>query len=126
MRFAFNHILAPKLPLETFLAKARSLGATEVEIRNDLPDVVGTTAPEEGARGRRKAGFPNHIDQCALSISTFWSGRSSGARNQRLQIMPQQCGEKAVVMCPLNTGASLFLRRMQSRRSKAFRPLASQ
>ena len=35
MRYAFNHILAPKLPLETFFAKAKSLGATEVRIRND-------------------------------------------------------------------------------------------
>ena len=29
MRFAFNHILAPKLPLETFFATAKSLGATK-------------------------------------------------------------------------------------------------
>ena len=41
MRFAMNHIAAPKLSLEDFFAMARALGATEVEIRNDLPDVLG-------------------------------------------------------------------------------------
>ncbi|SPZ47778.1 putative sugar epimerase [Agrobacterium tumefaciens] len=37
MRFAINHITAPKLSLEEFFATARELGLTEVEIRNDLP-----------------------------------------------------------------------------------------
>lgn len=42
MRFAINHITAPKLSLEDFFATARNLGLSEVEIRNDLPDIVGT------------------------------------------------------------------------------------
>ena len=47
MRFAMNHIAAPKLSLEDFFAMARALGATEVEIRNDLPDVLGSRSPAE-------------------------------------------------------------------------------
>ena len=42
MRFALNHIATPKLSVEDFFALARNLGITEVEVRNDLPDVVGT------------------------------------------------------------------------------------
>ena len=38
MRFAFNHILAPKLPLETFFAKAKSLGA---KITMDVMELPG-------------------------------------------------------------------------------------
>lgn len=56
MRFALNHIAAPKLPLDAFLAMARTLGMTEVELRNDLPDVVGTVAPEVVAAAAARAG----------------------------------------------------------------------
>ena len=46
MHFGLNHIAAPRLSVDDFFAMARSLGVSEVEIRNDLPDVVGTVAPE--------------------------------------------------------------------------------
>jgi 2-keto-myo-inositol isomerase len=102
MRFAFNHILAPKFPLETFLAKARSLGATEVEIRNDLPDVVGTTAPEKVREAAEKAGV-TIISINALYPFNVWSG-DLPARATALADYAQQCGARAIVMCPLNTG----------------------
>ena len=68
MRFALNHIAAPRLPLAEFFAMARALGCTEVEIRNDLPDVVGTLAA--GSRQGRggKGGRHHHLDQRALSV----------------------------------------------------------
>src|SRR5690606_397685 len=56
MRFAINHITAPKLSLEAFFATARELGLTEVEIRNDLPDVVGTVEPAAVKSAAEKAG----------------------------------------------------------------------
>ena len=102
MRFAFNHILAPKLPLETFFAKATSLGATEVEIRNDLPDVVGTTAPEKVREAAEKAGV-TIISINALYPFNVWSG-DLPARATALADYAQRCGAKAIVMCPLNTG----------------------
>jgi 2-keto-myo-inositol isomerase len=102
MRFAFNHILAPKLPLETFLARATSLGATEVEIRNDLPDVVGTTSPEKVREAAEKAGV-TIISINALYPFNVWSG-DLPARATALADYAQRCGAKAIVMCPLNTG----------------------
>ena len=47
MRFALNHIAAPTLSLPDFFATARDLGVTEVEIRNDLPDVLSQWRPED-------------------------------------------------------------------------------
>jgi len=47
MRFAMNHITAPKVALKDFFAMTHALGATEVEIRNDLPDVLGSWAPAD-------------------------------------------------------------------------------
>ena len=45
MRFAINHISAPGMPLAEFFAMNRRLGVSEVEIRNDIPDIVGSMAP---------------------------------------------------------------------------------
>ena len=56
MRFALNHIAAPRLPLEDFFTMARELGMTEVEIRNDLPDMVGKVTPEAVKAAAEKAG----------------------------------------------------------------------
>src|SRR3984957_8557885 len=102
MRFTFNHILAPKLPLETFFAKATSLGATEVEIRNDLPDVVGTTAPEKVRQAAKRAGI-TIISINALYPFNVWSG-DLPARATALADYAQRCGARAIVMCPLNIG----------------------
>ena len=42
MRFSLSHILAPRHSPAQFFAMARALGVTDVEIRNDTPNVVGT------------------------------------------------------------------------------------
>ena len=56
MRFALNHITTPSLSVEDFFALARKLGMTEVEVRNDTPDVVGASRPRRsGPRPRRRA-----------------------------------------------------------------------
>ena len=47
MRYAMNHITTPKLSLRDFFALSRELGIDAVEIRNDLPNIVGTMSPEE-------------------------------------------------------------------------------
>jgi 2-keto-myo-inositol isomerase len=107
MRFAFNHILAPKLPLEAFFAKARALGATEVEIRNDLPDVVGTTAPEAVREAAAKAGV-TIISINALYPFNVWSG-DLPTRAAALADYAVRCGATALVMCPLNSGEPVAL-----------------
>ena len=73
MRFAMNHIAAPKLALDDFFAMARRLGATEVEIRNDLPDVVGTRDPSE-VRAAAEAAGVTILSINALYPFNVWSG----------------------------------------------------
>ena len=47
MRFSLSHILAPRHSPAQFFAMARALGVTDVEIRNDTPNVVGTVPAAE-------------------------------------------------------------------------------
>ena len=102
MRFAMNHIAAPKLALDDFFAMARRLGATEVEIRNDLPDVVGTLSPEEVKAAAAAAGV-GILSINALYPFNVWSG-DLPARAVALADYAAACGAKALVMCPLNDG----------------------
>lgn len=102
MRYALNHIAAPKLPLRDFLALARSLGATEAEIRNDLPDVVGTVPPAAVRDAAAEAGV-TLISINALYPFNVWSG-DLPARAVALADYAATAGAKALVMCPLNDG----------------------
>ncbi|MTH61895.1 TIM barrel protein [Paracoccus litorisediminis] len=102
MRFAMNHIAAPKLSLEEFFAMARALGATEVEIRNDLPDVVGTRSPAEVKAAADAAGV-TIISINALYPFNLWSGDLPD-RALAMADYAAACGAKALVMCPLNDG----------------------
>ncbi len=102
MRFALNHIAAPKLSIEDFFAMARNLGVTEVEIRNDLPDVVGTVAPEAVKAAAETAGV-EIISINALYPFNVWSGDLPG-RAVALADYAKASGARALVMCPLNDG----------------------
>jgi 2-keto-myo-inositol isomerase len=103
MRFALNHIGAPNFSVEDFFAAARDLGVTEVEIRNDLPDVVGAVAPEAVRAAAGQAGV-EIISINALYPFNVWSGDLPG-RATALADYAAACGAKALVMCPLNDGA---------------------
>ncbi|MCZ7857733.1 TIM barrel protein [Agrobacterium salinitolerans] len=102
MRFAINHITAPKLSLEAFFATARELGLTEVEIRNDLPDIVGTVEPAAVKAAAEKAGV-TIISINALYPFNLWSG-DLPARAVAMADYAAASGAKALVMCPLNDG----------------------
>ena len=102
MRFAMNHIAAPKLALDDFFAMARRLGATEVEIRNDLPDIVGTRDPAE-VRAAAEAAGVTILSINALYPFNVWSG-DLPARAVALADYAAACGAQALVMCPLNDG----------------------
>jgi 2-keto-myo-inositol isomerase len=105
MRFAINHITAPSLSLEAFFDAARSLGLTEVEIRNDLPDIVGTTDPATVKAIAAKAGV-SIISINALYPFNVWSG-DLPARAVALADYAKASGAKALVMCPLNNGTKV-------------------
>jgi 2-keto-myo-inositol isomerase len=105
MRFAINHITAPKLPLDEFFALARPLGITEVEIRNDLPDIVGTVKPETVRQAAEAAGV-TIISINALYPFNVWTG-DVPQRALALADYAAASGAKALVMCPLNDGTKV-------------------
>ncbi len=102
MRFALNHITTPSLSVEDFFGLARTLGMTEVEIRNDVPDVVGTVAPEAVKAAAAKAGV-TLISINALYPFNVWSG-DLPARAVAMAAYAEAAGVRALVMCPLNDG----------------------
>lgn len=102
MRYAMNHITTPKLSLRDFLALSRELGIYAVEIRNDLPNVVGTMSPEEVKAAAAEAGV-TIISINALYPFNVWSGELP-ARAEAMADYAAACGAKALVMCPLNDG----------------------
>ncbi|WP_454859186.1 TIM barrel protein [Rhizobium binxianense] len=105
MHFAINHITAPKLPLDEFFALARLLGLTEVEIRNDLPDIVGTLKPETVRQAAQSAGV-TIISINALYPFNVWTG-DVPQRALALADYAAASGAKALVMCPLNDGTKV-------------------
>lgn len=102
MRFAINHITAPNLSLEAFFATARELGISEVEIRNDLPDIVGTTDPAAVRTAAENAGV-TIVSINALYPFNVWFGDLPG-KALKLADYAAASGAKALVMCPLNDG----------------------
>nr|WP_172690999.1 TIM barrel protein [Agrobacterium larrymoorei]ASK49441.1 hypothetical protein [Agrobacterium larrymoorei] len=105
MRFAINHITVPKLPLEDFFSTARRLGLTEVEIRNDLPDIVNRIDPAEVKSAAKKAGV-EIVSINALYPFNVWSGDLPG-KAVALADYAAASGAKALVMCPLNDGTNV-------------------
>ncbi|GLK64396.1 TIM barrel protein [Paracoccus kondratievae] len=104
MRFALNHIVAPRLSLAQFFALARKLDCSEVEIRNDLPDVTGEN-PAEVARLAGDAGL-TILSVNALYPFNRWSD-DLASRAGRLADFAAGAGARALVLCPLNDGSPI-------------------
>lgn len=107
MRFALNHIISPRQPLDQFFAMARALGCTDVEIRNDMKGVPiqdGTSAESVRAMAQ-KAGVN------IITINAFYPFNVYAddlvARAEKLAKYAAGCGAKALVMCPLNEGKAV-------------------
>lgn len=105
MRFALNHIVAPQLPLRDFFAMARRLGITDVEIRNDLPNVVASMAPKAVKSAADETGVAI-VAINALYPFNAWSG-DLAARAIMLADYAVACGARGLVMCPLNDGTDV-------------------
>lgn len=102
MDFAINHISTPKLSVEEFFAMVRRLGLDKVEIRNDLPDVMSTRAPEDVKAAASAAGV-EILSINALYPFNVWSGDLPD-RAVAMADYAKACGARALVMCPLNNG----------------------
>ena len=59
MTFALNHMVAPALDLGAFIATARALGISKIEIRNDLAGnaILDGTTPEKVRALTHEAGI---------------------------------------------------------------------
>ena len=105
MDFAINHICTPKLPVEDFFAMVRRLGATQAEIRNDIPDVMNHIAAQTVKKAAESAGV-DILSINALYPFNVWS-RDVADRAVAMADYAQACGAKALVMCPLNDGTAV-------------------
>ncbi len=103
--FALNHMAAPRLGLEDFLALARGLGVSAVEIRNDLPGTATSdgTPPGDVKRAAERAGLPIASIN-ALYPFNIWTDEGA-AQAGALIDAAAACGAKGLVMCPLNDAA---------------------
>ncbi len=107
MRFSLSHILAPRQSPAEFFAMARALGVTDVEIRNDTPNVVGTLPPAEVKTAAQAAGV-NLLSINALYPFNVWNDERR-AQTEKLADYAAACGAEALVMCPLNDGTPVSL-----------------
>jgi 2-keto-myo-inositol isomerase len=101
--FALNHIATPRLPIGAFFELARSLGMSEVEIRNDLPGVAiaDGTAPE-AVRQEAQAHGVRIVTINALYPFDVWNAERV-TQADILAGYASAAGVQALVLCPLNS-----------------------
>ena len=102
MRFAANHMLAPRLAIGPFFDLASGLGLADVEIRNDLSDcaILDGTPASDIKRDAAAHGL-TILSINALQRFNQWNAERA-AQAGDLIAYAQQCGAKALVMCPVN------------------------
>ena len=105
LRFALNHIIAPRLGPEAFFALAGELGIEAVEIRNDLPGnaiLDGTPAPR--IRQLAAAAGVRILSINALQRFDDWRAPRP---NEAVTLADYAscCGAEALVLVPTNDGS---------------------
>lgn len=113
LRFALNHIAAPRLGLEDFCRLAAGLGITGIEIRNDLPGqaIADGTSPEAVAAAAGCAGLTILTINALQRFDDWGTAREQEARE--LARYASASGARALVLVPTNdgTGGATDLRR---------------
>jgi 2-keto-myo-inositol isomerase len=102
LRFALNHMVAPRLSVDAFFSLAKGLGIGGVEIRNDLDGVpisdgtdaktIKTAAEKHGVR---------IVSINALQRFNDWTAERA-TEAAALADYAEACGAEALVMCPVN------------------------
>jgi 2-keto-myo-inositol isomerase len=105
MKYALNHMTAPRLEIEDFFELAKSLGIGAVEIRNDLDGnaILDGTAPSEIKRPAGDAGI-EIISINALQRFNEWTDERE-AEAVELAAYARDCGARALVLVPVNDGS---------------------
>jgi 2-keto-myo-inositol isomerase len=102
MRFTLNHMVAPGLGHADFFDLAVKLGASGVEIRNDLPGVAITDGtPASAIRAAAEARGLTIISINALQRFNQWTPERA-AEARQLAAYARDCGARALVLVPVN------------------------
>ncbi|SMC46143.1 TIM barrel protein [Rhizobium sp. RU36D] len=107
LKFAINHMTAPKLPLAQFLDLAKNLGLDAVEIRNDLTGnaILDGTSPKQVRALATERGI-EIISINALQRFNDWTDERK-REAEDLIAYASECGAKALVLVPKNDGTGL-------------------
>lgn len=104
-RFALNHMTAPRLQIGDFFELARSLGLSEVEIRNDLAGnaMLDGTAPASVRALAGQAGL-TIVSINALQRFNEWT---PAREREAIEFADyaKACGASALVLVPVNDGS---------------------
>lgn len=100
--FGLNHRVAPAASLTAFFDLAVALGISDVEIRNELPDVaIADGTPSRQVRQEAEARGLTILSINALYPFNVWTPER-GEQARALIDYAAACGAKGVVLCPLN------------------------
>ncbi|MGU7775140.1 TIM barrel protein [Burkholderia sp. MR1-5-21] len=102
-QFSLNRMSAPRAPFGEFVSLCQRLGVASIEIRNDLSGVEITDGtPASDLRGQAASAGLTILSINALQrFEQFDSEREREA--VALARYAQQCGAKALVLCPTNS-----------------------
>ncbi len=102
MRFALNHMVAPRQDFCALASLARELGLDAVELRNDLPGVpLQDGSPTASVRDQATAAGVSILGINALQRFEQWD---DVRRTDACALADQAwgCGASAIVLCPTN------------------------
>jgi 2-keto-myo-inositol isomerase len=123
LRFALNHMVAPRLGLFEFFGLAASLGIPEIEIRNDLDGrpIRDGTSPEAVRDAAARVGLAI-ISINALQRFDDWT-TARGREARELARYAGACEARGVVLVPTNDGSGGADGERQTRLRSALRVL---
>ena len=103
VRYGLNRIMAPGASLEEFFSLAKSLGVSDVEVRNDLGgDIFDGMAPE------KVKALAEANDISIYTINALQQFNKAGDLADKVEELKgllgeaRDCGCQALVMCPVN------------------------
>ena len=102
IRFALNRICGARMPFAAFAAMAQRLGATAIELRNDLPAVEMRDQADPATIGAIAAdhGLTIRAINALQGFDQLTAARQSAAA--ALAQYASACGAQALVLCPTN------------------------
>lgn len=107
LRFALNHMVAPQLKLADFFALTRSLGLSDVEIRNDIKgEAILDGTPAADVKKLAAAQGITILSINALQKFNHWSA-DRAKEAEALARYCAACGAKALVLVAANDGTAL-------------------